>query len=45
MSYFTESFLTFFTDLSRNNTKKWFDENRKSYEDDVKRTKDIRVLR
>ena len=36
MSYFTPAFQTFFRDLSKNNTTAWFDENRKSYEKEVK---------
>lgn len=36
MSYFDSAFLKFFTDLSRNNTREWFNENRKAYEKEVK---------
>lgn len=36
MVYFTDDFLQFFIDLSRNNTKEWMDENRKRYEQSVK---------
>ena len=36
VSYFTPAFQTFFRDLSKNNTTAWFDENRKTYEREVK---------
>lgn len=36
MNYFTEDFLDFFKDLSRNNTREWFHENKKRYEQSVK---------
>ncbi len=35
-AYFTKDFIQFFIDLSRNNHKDWFDENRKRYEQNVK---------
>ncbi len=34
--FFTEDFVQFFIDLSRNNHKEWMDENRKRYEKSVK---------
>jgi len=37
MSYFNNSFLKFFKELSKNNTKEWFNENRKTYEKEVKK--------
>ena len=37
MSYFTSEYLTFFEELSRKNNKSWFDENRKRYDEHVKR--------
>lgn len=36
MSYFRPSFLQFFTNLDANNSKEWFDKNRKTYEKEVK---------
>lgn len=36
MSYFTPAFIKFFSELSKNNNKIWFDENRKIYEREVK---------
>lgn len=36
MSYFTPTFIKFFKELSINNNKNWFDENRKTYEKEVK---------
>jgi uncharacterized protein (TIGR02453 family) len=36
MSYFTQDFIDFFQELTLNNTKDWFDENRKRYEKSVK---------
>lgn len=36
MSYFTPDFLTFFKELAANNSKNWFDANRKRYERSVK---------
>ncbi len=36
MVYFTEDFMQFFIDLSRNNHKDWMDQNRKIYEQSVK---------
>lgn len=35
-AYFTKEFTRFFIELSRNNHKEWFDENRKRYEQHVK---------
>jgi uncharacterized protein (TIGR02453 family) len=35
-AYFTKEFPQFFIDLSRNNHKDWFDENRKRYEQQIK---------
>ncbi len=37
MSYFNASFLKFFKELSKNNTTEWFNENRKTYEKEVKK--------
>ena len=37
MQYFTKDFLDFFKDLSANNHKDWFDENRKRYEAEIKK--------
>lgn len=37
MSYFNPTFLKFFKDLSKNNTTAWFNENRKTYETEVKK--------
>ncbi|MGB0176559.1 MAG: DUF2461 domain-containing protein [Owenweeksia sp.] len=36
MQYFTKDFLDFFKELAANNTKEWFDENRKRYKNSVK---------
>lgn len=36
MSYFTQDYLDFFKELSENNHKEWFDENRKRYKKTVK---------
>jgi len=36
MTYFNEDFLRFLEELAQNNHKKWFDENRKRYERNVK---------
>jgi uncharacterized protein (TIGR02453 family) len=36
MTMFTAEFIDFFKELSRNNNKKWFDQNRKRYEESVK---------
>lgn len=36
MKYFEQDFLDFFTELTENNRKEWFDENRKRYEKIVK---------
>ena len=38
MSHFTQDFITFFKELEENNSKAWFDENRKRYEKNVKKT-------
>lgn len=35
--YFTPDFIEFFIELSRNNHKEWFDENRKRYEKSIKK--------
>ncbi len=35
--YFTKEFITFFKELEQNNSKDWFDENRKRYENVVKK--------
>lgn len=37
MSYLNQSFIDFFNELSTDNSKKWFDENRKIYEKEVKK--------
>ncbi|TRX58461.1 DUF2461 domain-containing protein [Fulvivirga sp. M361] len=37
MSYFTKDFTAFFKELKQHNTKDWFDENRKRYEQSVKK--------
>src|SRR5688500_10433856 len=37
MSYFNSSFLKFFKELSKNNATEWFNENRKTYENEVKK--------
>jgi len=37
MSYFTKDFIAFFKELEKNNSKEWFDENRKRYEKSVKK--------
>lgn len=37
MNYFNPAFLKFFKELSANNTKEWFDANRKTYEAEVKK--------
>ncbi len=36
MSYFTPDFIDFFAELEQNNSKAWFDENRKRYEKTIK---------
>ncbi len=36
MSYFSQEFIDFFAGLEANNRKEWFDENRKTYEKQVK---------
>lgn len=37
MSYFNNDFINFFKELEKNNSKAWFDENRKRYESSVKK--------
>ena len=37
MSYFNPSFTKFFKELSKNNTSEWFNDNRKTYENEVKK--------
>jgi uncharacterized protein (TIGR02453 family) len=37
MTYFNDSFLKFFKELSKNNNTQWFNENRKTYEKEVKK--------
>jgi len=37
MSYFTKDFISFFKELEKDNTKEWFDANRKRYETSVKK--------
>ncbi len=37
MTYFTPDFIAFFDELSENNHKGWFDENRKRYQETVKK--------
>ena len=37
MPYFSPAFGSFFTGLSANNNKEWFDANRKTYEAEVKK--------
>ncbi|MFA6262135.1 MAG: DUF2461 domain-containing protein [Bacteroidia bacterium] len=37
MPYFTPAFMKFFKELSKNNTTVWFNENRKTYEKEVKK--------
>jgi len=37
MSHFTEEFLKFFRGLEKHNDKKWFDANKASYENDIKK--------
>ncbi|MEO1258791.1 MAG: DUF2461 domain-containing protein [Bacteroidota bacterium] len=37
MTYFEKDFILFFQELKKNNTKEWFDENRKRYEKNVKK--------
>ena len=38
MAYFTQAYIDFFKNLTNNNNKDWFDENRKIYEKEVKKT-------
>jgi uncharacterized protein (TIGR02453 family) len=37
MNYFSPAFVQFFKELSNNNSKEWFDANRKTYEQEVKK--------
>lgn len=37
MAYFDQCFIDFFKKLSKNNNTGWFNDNRKSYEQDVKK--------
>ena len=37
MEYFTQDYIQFFQELSSNNHKEWFDDNRKRYENSVKK--------
>ncbi|MEM7036517.1 MAG: DUF2461 domain-containing protein [Bacteroidota bacterium] len=37
MAFFTQDFVDFFTELKENNTKDWFDEHRKRYENSIKK--------
>ncbi|MEP4090972.1 DUF2461 domain-containing protein [Reichenbachiella sp.] len=37
MTYFTQDFIQFFTDLAQNNQKEWFHANKKRYESSVKK--------
>lgn len=37
MAYFTPAFINFFKELSQNNSTEWFNENRKTYEKEVKK--------
>lgn len=37
MRYFTEDFVSFFKELKENNTREWFDTNRKRYEQAIKK--------
>jgi len=37
MSYFNPAFVKFFKDLSKNNSTAWFNDNRKTYENEVKK--------
>lgn len=37
MAYFTKDFISFFKELEQNNTKEWFDDQRKRYEASVKK--------
>ena len=36
MAYFTDDFMQFFRELQENNSKEWFDANRKRYQNSVK---------
>ena len=37
MAYFSQDFIDFFSELANNNHKDWFDENRKRYENVIKK--------
>ena len=37
MSYFNQDFINFFKELAANNHKEWFDDNRKRYENNIKK--------
>jgi len=37
MAYFTKEYLDFFQELEKNNSKEWFDKNRKRYENHVRK--------
>ena len=37
MEYFTQDYIEFFQELAQNNTKEWFDANRKRYEQSIKK--------
>ena len=37
MTYFTKEYLDFFQELEKNNSKEWLDNNRKSYENHVRK--------
>jgi uncharacterized protein (DUF2461 family) len=37
MKYFDEEFITFFSELEKNNNKEWFHDNKKNYENYVKK--------
>lgn len=43
MHYFTEDFVAFFKELSKNNHKEWFHENKKRYETSIKKPFEIFV--
>ena len=36
MAYFTKTYTDFFEELEKNNSKEWFDENRKTYEKEIR---------
>lgn len=37
MKHFSPEFVKFFKELSKSNTSEWFNENRKTYENEVKK--------